>query len=618
MMKGYVGKILRVDLNEGVIQQQELEEQLAFKYIGGSGLATKILFDETGPATDPLGPENLLIFMTGPFAATPVITSGRHAVVTKSPLTGAYTESDSGGTWGPNLKRAGFDGVIISGRANKPVYLWINQGDAEIRDASHLWGVDTYDLDEAIRKETHPKAVVASIGPAGENGVRYACILNNGKDARAAGRGGTGAVMGSKNLKAIVVYGKNKVDVAHPDALKASLKEISSMVSKNTAGMRKNGTGGSMTALEAFGSLPLQNWKFQGRWEKGASKISGPTMTETILTGNYFCERCVIGCGRKVKVEKGPYAPVDGAGPEYETLGMLGSLCLVDDLEAIAKGNELCNRYGMDTISCGSAIAFAMEAYEKGILTKDDTDGLELDWGRADVMVQLVDKIGKREGLGRLLGEGVRVASAVIGKNSAEFCLHVKGQEFPAHDPRCFNAGAIGYATINRGACHLGFTHLFERVLTMPEIGIDEPSPPQEKDGKGELAAKTQDLVGLFDCLKLCKFSMMGGLKISHVLTWLNLVTGWEMTMDELLLAGERIFNLKRMYNVRCGMSRKDDMLPYRFLTLKHEGEGLKPNLPPFGEILSDYYSYRKWDEEGIPTAEKLAELGIPNDDAAL
>jgi aldehyde:ferredoxin oxidoreductase len=610
-MKGYTGKILRVDLSKRRVETEALDETLAQKFIGGSGLAAKVLYDETGPETDPLGPENRLIFMTGPFAATPVITSGRHAVVTKSPLTGIFAESDSGGTWGPSLKRAGFDGIVILGKSARPVYIWVADGKAEIRDASRLWGKDTYELDPLLRKETRDEAVVASIGQGGEKGVRFASIMNDGREGRAAGRGGTGAVMGSKNLKAIVVHGRQEIAIADPEGLKASLKEISPMVAKNAEGMRKNGTAGGVATFEALGSLPLQNWKFQGRWEQGAVKIAGPAMTEKILTGIYHCERCVIGCGRRVKIDKGPYAGVEGGGPEYETVALLGSLCLVDDLEAIAKANELCNRYGIDTISCGAAIAFAMEAYEKGLITKKDTGELELLWGRGDVLVKMVEKIGKREGLGNLLGEGVRIAAEKIGRNAVEFSLHVKGLEIPGHDPRCYNAGAVSYATINRGACHLGFSHVFERVLSMPEIGIEKPLPRLEVKGKGELAAKTQNVMGLFDALKLCKFTMFGGLKLTPILSWYNMVTGIPMDMAEFLKTGERIFNLKRLYNVRCGISRKDDTLPPRFLTLKHEGEGLTPSLPPLGEMLSDYYKFRGWSEEGIPLPEKLQELGL-------
>ncbi|MGD0625427.1 MAG: aldehyde ferredoxin oxidoreductase family protein [Thermodesulfobacteriota bacterium] len=611
-MKGYTGKILRVDLSKGRVETQALDEGLAKKFIGGSGLAAKILYDETGPETDPLGPENRLIFMTGPFAATPVITSGRHAVVTKSPLTGIFAESDSGGTWGPFLKRAGFDGVVISGKSKKPVYIWVSEGKAEIRDATHLWGKDTYELDAIVRKETRNEAVVASIGPAGEKGVRFASIMNDGKDARAAGRGGAGAVMGSKNLKAIAVHGQQEVEMADPEGLRASLKEISPMVAKNAEGMRKNGTAGGVAAFEALGSLPLQNWKYQGRWEQQAAKIAGPAMTEKILTGIYYCEKCVIGCGRRVKIDKGPYAGVEGAGPEYETIALLGSLCLVDDLEAIAKANELCNRFGMDTISCGGSIAFAMEAYEKGLITKKETGELELLWGRGDVVVKMVEKIGKREGLGHLLGEGVRIAAEKIGKNAVEFSPHVKGLEIPGHDPRCYNAGGVSYATSNRGACHLaGFSHTFERILSLPEIGIEKPLPRLEVKGKGELAAKTQNVMGLYDALKVCKFTLFGGLKLTPIAAWYTMVTGVPLDVPELLKIGERIFNQKRLYNVRCGISRKDDTLPARFLTLKRTGEGLTPNLPPLGEMLSEYYQVRGWSEEGIPTPEKLRDLGL-------
>jgi aldehyde:ferredoxin oxidoreductase len=383
-------------------------------------------------------------------------------------------------------------------------------------------------------------------------------------------------------------------------------------VAKNAEGMRKNGTAGGLAAFEALGTLPLQNWKHQGRWEQSAAKIAGPAMTERILTGNYYCEKCVIGCGRRVKIDKGPYAGVEGAGPEYETMAFLGSLCLVDDLEAVAKANELCNRLGMDTISCGSSIAFAMEAFEKGLIGKKETGELELVWGRGDVMVKMVEKIGKREGLGHLLGEGVRAAAEKIGKNAVEFSMHVKGMEIPGHDPRAYNACAVSYATSNRGACHLaGFTQTYERVLPLPEVGLEKPSPRLEVQGKGELAAKSQNVMGLYDALKICKFTQFGGLRLTPIASWYTMVTGIPMDMAEFLKIGERIFNLKRLYNVRCGISRKDDTLPARMLTLKHMGEGLTPSLPPLGQMLSEYYQFRGWNEEGIPLPEKLKELGL-------
>jgi aldehyde:ferredoxin oxidoreductase len=376
--------------------------------------------------------------------------------------------------------------------------------------------------------------------------------------------------------------------------------------------MRKYGTAGSLSAFEAMGTLPLQNWGFSGRWEESAEKINGFTLSETLLTGRYFCDACMLGCGRKVKVESGPYAGVEGAGPEYETLALLGSNCLIDNIEALCYANELCNRYGLDTISAGGAIAFAMEAYEEGIIDREDTDGLELKWGNAEAMIEMIRRIAHKKGLGHLLGKGVKKASEELGRDSAEFAMQIKGLELPAHDPRGYNAGAVGFATSSRGACHLaGLTHAFERVLKAPEIGIPEPRDRFEVEGKGILAAKTQNLMGMMDSLKLCKFTLFGGVTITHIVEWYTLVTGRRMTADDFIKTGERIFNLKRLYNVRLGISRKDDNLPFRSLTLKRTGKGLTPNLPPLGQMLGEYYEYRSWSEDGIPTPEKLRELGL-------
>jgi aldehyde:ferredoxin oxidoreductase len=550
--------------------------------------------------------------MTGPFTGTAVPLSGRHAVVSRSPLTGIFGESDVGGTWGAHLKKAGFDGIIIVGQSEKPVYLWVHDGKWEIRNASHLWGKDTYEVDPILKGETHEKAVVSTIGQAGENQVPMAAIMTDGRDGRAAGRCGMGAVMGSKNLKAIVVHGTSSVPVFDPERVNRLPREYGAMIGKNAENMRKYGTAGSLSAFEAMGTLPLQNWGFSGRWEEPAEKINGFTLSETLLTGRYFCDACMLGCGRKVKVESGPYAGVEGAGPEYETLALLGSNCLIDDLEALCYANELCNRYGLDTISAGEAIAFAMEAYEKGIIDREDADGLELKWGNAEAMIEMIRRIAHKKGLGHLLGQGVKKASEELGRDSAEFAMQVKGLELPAHDPRGYNAGAVGFATSSRGACHLaGLTHAFERVLKAPEIGISEPRDRFEVEGKGILAAKTQNLMGMMDSLKLCKFTLFGGVTITHIVEWYHLVTGGRMTADDFIKTGERIFNLKRLYNVRLGISRKDDNLPVRSLTFKRTGKGLTPNLPPLGQMLGEYYEYRGWSEDGIPTPEKLKELGL-------
>ena len=608
---GYAGRILRVDLSRGRIRKVSIDHPLLRRFIGGSGLAAKILFDETGQGVDPFSPQNLLIFMTGPVTATIVPMSGRYQVVSKSPLTGIYGESDSGGSWGPELKKAGFDGIVIRGRSAKPVYLWISDGDAELRDASHIWGMDTYETDRAVKDETDKYAVIACIGPAGEKLARIAGIINDGKHGRAAARCGLGAVMGSKLLKAIAVLGTGRIEVADPDGLQESVRKIAPKIIENAKRLRDYGTSGGITSMEAIGDLPIKNWLL-GSWREGAERLSGEEMAGTILIGRYYCSGCIVGCGREVSFEDERYGRVEGAGPEYETLAMIGANCLIDDLKAVAKANELCNRYGLDTISTGAAIAFAMEAYEHGLISREETGGIELVWGDPDAMLSMIDKIGRREGLGWILGEGVMRAAEKIGGISAEFAIHVKGLELPAHDPRAYYSQGVSYATSNRGACHLqSLSHVFERRVTLPDLGFPEIQERHSTHRKGELVAKAQNLMCMFDSLKVCKFILFGGVKPSTLVEWLNMVTGWNMTLEEFMRAGERIFDLKRLYNIREGISRKDDTLPPRILIHKRGSGGSADALPPLGELLSQYYSYRGWNEFGIPSREKIIELGL-------
>jgi len=611
MFPGYEGKIVRVDLTRKQVKIQETGEELARRFVGGRGLAAKIFYDEVPVETEPLSPGNLLIFMTGPFAGTSALNSGRHCVTCKSPLTGLYAHSDVGGKWGQELKFSGHDGIVLSGKARKPVYIWIQDDDVELRSARHLWGLDTYETDEAVRKETDEKAEVACIGPAGEKCVKIASILHDGKHARMAARAGVGAVMGSKNIKAIAVKGSKSVKIADSEKLQSLVKETAPIIVNNTGRMAKYGTSNIVESAEVSGDLPMKNW-YQGRWEEGANKISGETMAETILVSRYFCGRCVIGCGRVVKITTGKYAGVDGSGPEYETVASLGSLCLVDNLEAVAMGNEVCNRYGIDTISTGATIAFAMEAYEKGLISKKDTDRIEVKWGNEEALLALTRMIGEKKGIGRLLGQGVRAAAKKIGRNSEEFAIHIKGLEFPMHDPRTYASLAVAYATSNRGACHLeGLTHALERSVPFPEFGYETLMDPYASEGKGEMAAKMQNLMCMFDSLPACKFLVFGKIKVQNLVDWLNAVTGWSLTGEEFLKTGERIFNLERLYNVRLGISRKDDMIPPRILTNKRLDRGQATSLPHIGKMLSDYYQYRGWTEEGIPTKEKLDELGL-------
>ncbi len=610
-MNGYMGKILHVNLTDETTYTDFYDGKTLRQYIGGSGLGARILYDETDEFTDPLGPENVLIFMTGPLTGTRIPMSGRHAVVAKSPLTGIWGEADSGGHWGYMLKRAGYDGIVVRGAARRPVYLWVHEDGVEIRSAEGIWGQDSFITEELVQKETNPKAVVACIGQAGEKLVKIASIMNDGKDGRAAGRCGLGAVMGSKNLKAVAVFGDAQTPVAEPEKLAEMGKTVAKQIVEKTRAFSNFGTSGGLQTAEKVGDLPIQNWRV-GAWEEGAAKISGQAMADSILTGKFYCQGCVIGCGRVVKQYFSPFTGVNGGGPEYETLGMIGSNTLLDDLETIAKANELCNRYGIDTISAGSAVAFAIECFEHGLITTEDTDGLELAWGDSECVLELIRMIGEKEGIGELLSEGTRRAAEEIGGMAAEFAIHVKGLELPAHDPRAYSSLGVGYATANRGACHLqGFSYAFERGLKSPDMGFPEVLDRFAVERKGELAAKTQDLMSMFDSMKLCKFILNGGIDIHDLVEWLNASTGWDMTMEEFMKTGERLYNLKRMYNVRCGISRKDDVIPMRILTQPRREGGAGYNLPPLGPMLHEYYQLRGWSDEGIPRPEKLEELNL-------
>lgn len=612
-MKGYANRILNVDLSENTVKATTVDEENRKRFLGGSGLGAKILWDMKGFNSDPLSADNPLIFMTGPFANTPALTSGRHAVVSRSPLTGLFAESDAGGTWGATLKRAGYDGIVVTGKAKTPVYLWVSENSVEIRPAGHLWGKDTYATDETLRKETNEKAVTSCIGPAGEKQVLISAIINDGRAARAAGRCGLGAVMGSKNLKAVTVFGTAATILHDKNALTASLKELAKEIKEKLAGMSMLGTPGSLAAFEEMGSLPLMNWKGTERWKNGAAKITGATLANTMLTGKYGCERCVVRCGREIHIKSGTYAGLKGAGPEYETLASLGSLCLVSDLEAIAFANDMCNRYGVDTISVGNIVAFAMEAYEKKIFSIADTGGIELTWGNADAMVETVRLICENSGLGAILSKGVRQAAKEIGMGSEEFAVHSNGLEFPLHDPRAYMTLAVEYATSARGACHLsGFSHCFERAITLPEIGLKVVPDRLSTENKGVLTAISQDVMGVLDSLKVCKFMLFGGMKLTHMVDWYRFITGEDADVNRFMQAGERIFNLKRLFNLKCGLQPiRDDSVPTRILRLPKEAEGWNTRLCDFPEMIREYYAHRGWDSQGLPTAEKIESLGL-------
>jgi len=615
-MYGYHDRLAWIDLTNRRVEIRPIGEKDAEAFVGGSGLGSALLARLTGAETDPLGPDNPMIFMTGPFTASGVPSTSRHEAVSLSPLTGILGESNSGGSLAWELKRSGFDGLVLTGASQEPVTVVIKGQEITLRDSQDLWGLDVYAADDILKDELGSKAVTAMIGPAGENLARIASISHNGRHTRSLGRCGLGAVMGSKKLKAIFIAagGREEAPVSDPAGLKASIKEAIKRVRERLDLFGQMGTPGGVVNYERMGNLPINNWR-QARHPELAQKTTGTTLKETIWAGRTGCKSCPVQCGRLVDVKEGPFA-MDGPaeGPEYETLAAFGSLCLNDNLEAIAKANDLCNRLGLDTISTGSAVAFAMECREKGLLSQADLDGLDLAFGHTEAMVEMVRRIGLRQGeMGRLLGEGTRVASRTIGQGAEEYAVHCKGLEFPMHDPRFSWGHALSYPTGARGACHLtSLSHPFEMGVALPELGYDEPFPGRERPGKAEWTMHLQNLMTLLDSLVICKFSMLNNaLTVTHFQEWYGLITGHDLDTGQFMALGERAFNLKRLINNRRGITRKDDVLPPRMRTLKKQGEGFDFDVPPLPGLLSDYYGVRGWTEEGRPGAETIARLGL-------
>ncbi len=602
------GKALFVNLGDRTSHTENLDESLLRAYIGGSGAAAWLFTSLVPTGIDAFSPANPLVFALGPLCGTQAPTSGRHEVASLSPLTGLFAESDVGGAWGSALRNTGYDFLAVTGASDTPVALVITDSGARIEDASPLWGSDTFATYDHYA-DKYPGSETACIGISGERLVRMACIAHDGRDARMAGRCGLGGVMGSKKLKAVIAAPSAKAPRKIHDA--AGLADAARDVARNLPVraelMSKFGTSGTLKGAFTFGDVPFRNWA-QGGADFNLDAISGQRLAETgRLKKRFFCTMCTIGCGRIVELSDGKL----GAGAEYETVCKLGTNLLIDDIEAILAANEKANRYGIDTISAGGVIGFLMEAYEKNQLNGLDLSGVVPAWGSGEALLQLIDLIGTRTGVGAFLGDGVAAAAKSIG--SHDYAIHVKGLEFPAHDPRAFNSLGLSYATGNRGACHLqGMTYSFEKNLSLPERDFKSPQDRFGFERKAALVAASQDFMSLLDSLKLCKFSLFGGSSATIAVEWLNLATGWNMDMDEFFKAGERIFTLKRLYNVSRGAGRKDDRLPKRIL-FEPKGGGAGQNLPPdFEASLDDYYAVRGWTSDGIPTKAKMDELGLP------
>ncbi len=612
---GYTGKFLRVNLTQGTIREETFPEIWYRRYLGGMGVIADLLLREVPAGADPLGPENRLIFAGSVISGFPFSGAGRNAVGAKSPLSAGIGRGEVGGFWGSELKHAGYDGIIVEGQAEKPVYLAILDDKTEIRDAGHLWGRETKETEEAIRQELgEPRARIAQIGPAGERLVRFACIINDLRDA--AGRTGLGAVMGSKRLKAIAVRGKRELKAADPERLRAMAKAMASAVLTKARALHEFGTGADMEAYNLAGNLPSRN--FQDGWFEEVKQISAITLRDTIRVGMESCYSCAVRCKKVVKLET-PYR-VDPAygGPEYETLASCGSDCGVSDLAAIARAHHFCQANSLDTISAGATVAFAMECYERGLITDEDTGGLALRWGDSKALLGCLEMIVERRGIGDLLAEGTRRAAARIGHEAEDLAMQVKGVELGMHEPRIKHGLGLGYAVANHGGDHCIGLHdtAYEQdgpsLAAVKGLGVLEPLPgdslgPQ----KARMFAYLHQWRSVVDALTLCIFVPW---TVAEVVDLVNAATGWNTSTFELMKAAERAITLGRCFNVREGLTVAEDRLPIRFFQPATEGPLATKVIDPieFEQARSTYYEMMGWDRTtGIPSVARLTELNI-------
>jgi len=594
---GYMHKFLDVDLSTGKIHEKKLDTELAEKYIGGKGLGARILYDELKAGVDPLSSENIILFMTGPLTGTPVVTSGRWCIVTKSPHTGIFLDSQIGGKFGHRLKKAGFDYILVRGKADSPCYLNVNSEGSEIIPAEEVWGKGTFET-ENILKEKHQKSEVASIGTAGENIVTYANVMTD--KSHMAGRGGSGAVMGSKNLKAVVAGGTLKIDAVGDD-FKELTRIFREKVRTNPGVQNRHEIGTMMwvNMSNEGGFLPTRN--YQSGYFEDAEKISGEKMIEENTYAHRACYGCLIACGKANKWNEGKYAGLDVDGPEYETTALLGSNCGLNDLAAVAKASLICDDLGIDTITTGATISFAMECVDKGYLNQEDISNLT--FGNDDAVLQLIELIANKKGLGKLLSKGSKVAAEKIGHDSIDFAIQVKGNELAGVEPRGSFGMALAYSTSDRGACH-------QRCWT-PGAELKGDLKRFSFEGVPKFVKESQDERASCFSLVLCDFLPFD---VPEMVEILNSATGFSYTPESYLTTGERIWNLTRQFNVREGISTNDDVLPKRFYKdIMPEGaaKGQFINKDKFEAAKLEYYKLRGWNDQGIPTEEKLTQLNL-------
>jgi aldehyde:ferredoxin oxidoreductase len=623
MPYGYNGKILHVDLTTGKLEVEEPGEAFYRQYMGGSALGMHYALKLIPPGADPLGPENVLVISLGVTTGAAISGQSRVTTTAKSPLSGAIGDAQAGGFWPVETKSAGFDAFVVKGKAEKPVYLWVNDGQAELRDAAHLWGKVTGEVQAAIQEELgDPKIEVLQCGPAGEKGVRFACIINMSN--RANGRTGMGAVMGAKNLKAVAVRGKNRPEIADRKALAALARwGADNFADSDVYSLGVYGTADVLGGQHEDGGLPTRNWS-SGVFE-GHEPLTGEVMSDTILKDRDTCYACVVRCKRVVDTEwQGRKVDPHYGGPEYETLATFGSYCGIDDLAAVSYANQLCNMYGMDTIACGATIAFAMDCFERGLLTTEDTGGIELRFGNAVAMTQMAEQIARREGLGDLLAEGAARAASRIGNGAEDLAVVVKGHDLPAHMPEVKRSLALIYAVNPFGADHQSSEHdpsyeedcddYLERLASMGLLTLQ----PQYSLGPEKIryALYSQRLYSLLDSVNVCQFVWGPAWHLygpNQLVDMVRAVTGWDVSLWELMKVGERRLNMMRAFNAREGFTREHDVLPPKLTKPKEGGpsHGFFIDPADLEQAKDTYYAMSGWDSQGTPTRAKLEELSL-------
>lgn len=612
-MFGNWGQVLEIDLScKTATRVTGIGDDALRRCIGGTCLATELLSGQWSEEVSALAPRSVLVLATGPFQGTSYPGSAKWVAVARSPLTGTVCVSAAGGSFGQQLKRSGFDALSIGGAAPGPSYAIVHDGSFHLRDASEFWGLDSLETIERLRHIHHDlRPSILAIGPAGEKQVAIACIVADGHSF--AGRGGLGAVMGSKKLKAIVVSGRERPRLADPAKLSELGRRAADSLREATQDtLNRHGTAGDLTFFESVGDLPIKYWTGD-EWSEGAHRIGAPRFTEVLQARPQHCIACPIGCHRRIEYRGGNGRDIVGAGPEYESLGLLGGACLVDDLGALARANDLCNRLGIDTMSAGAFVAFAMLCQEQGLIGARATCGMSLEWGDASSLLALIEQIGLRKGLGEIFAGGIRPAASALGGGTSDLAVEVKGMDLPAHDPRSFFSLALNYATCPQGACHLrGFPHVGEIRMTIPEAGYDCLTERFSMSGKASMVKLFQDYAFLLDSLVDCCFMQISGLSLSETCKALGAITGEEYTAQSALQIGERAFNMQRLMNIQDGLTRDDDRLPGQVLRPASSGPraGKTPS-DGFAEALEEYYLARGWTWEGVPTEEKAAELGL-------